>query len=190
MIEKIWAHSGDSHFLEPADLWHQIMPKARADRMPRTEMISDHEERVTVDGKSFVRSIPKIMRARGATGETIAEMSHRPPGARDVRQRLVDLAHQRKAQRVELFRAVQRDKRAPVEALGKNELIGHVPHSSGRSRAFFRQYQPSLRCSPRRKAAPLINPISAWAAGCRGGRDRCRRGPKQRIMHWQIEQAA
>ena len=91
MTDKIWAHSGDSHFIEPADLWHQIMPKAQADRMPRTEMISDHEERVTVDGNSFVRSIPKILRAKGATGETIAEMSHRPPGARDVRQRLVDL---------------------------------------------------------------------------------------------------
>ena len=31
------------------------------------------------------------MTARGATGETIAEMSHRPPGARDVRLRLQDL---------------------------------------------------------------------------------------------------
>ncbi|HZQ58171.1 MAG TPA: amidohydrolase family protein [Acidimicrobiales bacterium] len=91
MTEKIWAHSGDSHFIEPADLWHQIMPKAQADRMPRTELLSDHEERVTVDGKSFVRTIPKILRAKGATGETIAELSHRPPGARDVRQRLRDL---------------------------------------------------------------------------------------------------
>ena len=56
---KIWAHSGDSHFLEPDDLWHQILPKEVADRMPRTEMISENEERVTVDGKSFTRSLPK-----------------------------------------------------------------------------------------------------------------------------------
>ena len=84
MTDKIWAHSGDSHFLEPADLWHQILPKAQADRMPRTERIADTEERVTVDGKSFTRKLPKIMTAKGATGETIAEMSHRPPGARDV----------------------------------------------------------------------------------------------------------
>ena len=27
MTEKIWAHSGDSHFLEPDDLWHQILPE-------------------------------------------------------------------------------------------------------------------------------------------------------------------
>jgi predicted TIM-barrel fold metal-dependent hydrolase len=91
MTEKIWAHSGDSHFLEPDDLWHQILPKAQADRMPRTERISDHEERVTVDGKSFTRELPKILTAKGATGETIAEMSFRPPGARDVRLRLRDL---------------------------------------------------------------------------------------------------
>ncbi len=89
--DKIWTHSGDSHFLEPADLWHQIMPKAQADRMPRTEMIADDEERVTVDGTSFTRKVPKIFTAKGATGETIAEMSHRPPGSRDVNLRLADL---------------------------------------------------------------------------------------------------
>jgi predicted TIM-barrel fold metal-dependent hydrolase len=89
--EKIWTNSGDSHFLEPDDLWHQIMPKSQADRMPRTELIGASEERVTVDGKSFTRAIPKIATAKGATGETIVEMSHRPPGARDVRLRLLDL---------------------------------------------------------------------------------------------------
>ncbi len=91
MTNKIWTHSGDSHFLEPADLWHQIMPKELADRMPQTEMLSESEERVTVDGKSFVRNVPKIFTAKGASGETIAEMSHRPPGSRDVRLRLKDL---------------------------------------------------------------------------------------------------
>lgn len=91
MSEKIWAHSGDSHFLEPDDLWHQILPTRQADRMPRTEMISEDEERVTVDGRSFTRTLPKVMTAKGETGETIAEMSHRPPGARDVRKRLADL---------------------------------------------------------------------------------------------------
>jgi predicted TIM-barrel fold metal-dependent hydrolase len=89
--DKIWAHSGDSHFLEPPDLWHQILPKAQAERMPWTEMVGENEERVHVDGKSFTRTLPKIMTAKGATGETIAEMSHRPPGARDPRLRLKDL---------------------------------------------------------------------------------------------------
>jgi hypothetical protein len=77
--EKIWTHSADSHFLEPKDLWHQFLPKAQAERMPRVEQISDDEERVHVDGKSFVRPIPKIMKARGSDGLTIAELSHRPP---------------------------------------------------------------------------------------------------------------
>jgi predicted TIM-barrel fold metal-dependent hydrolase len=91
MREKIWAHSGDSHFLEPADLWHQIMPASQADRMPRTEMIAEDEELVTVDGKSFTRKVPKVFTSKGSTGETIAEMSHRPPGSRDVNLRLADL---------------------------------------------------------------------------------------------------
>jgi len=91
MTEKIWAHSGDSHFLEPDGLWDQILPKAQADRMPRREVLSEREERITVDGKSFTRPIPKIMRAKGSTGETIAQLEFRPPGSRDVRLRLADL---------------------------------------------------------------------------------------------------
>lgn len=90
-VDKIWSHSGDSHLLEPVDLWHQILPKAQADRMPRTERISDSEERVTVDGKSFTRPLPKIMTVKGSTGETIAEISARPPGARDLKLRMQDL---------------------------------------------------------------------------------------------------
>jgi predicted TIM-barrel fold metal-dependent hydrolase len=88
---KIWAHSGDSHLLEPDDLWHQIMPKKQADRMPRTERISDSEELVTVDGKSFTRALPTIMTRKGTTGETIAEISQRPPGSRDLKLRMIDL---------------------------------------------------------------------------------------------------
>jgi len=91
MTNKIWANSADSHFLEPADLWHQIMPKAQADRMPQTEMISETEERVTVDGKTFTRAVPKIMTAKGSTGETISELSARPPGSRDINLRMKDL---------------------------------------------------------------------------------------------------
>ena len=92
MADKIWAHSGDSHFLEPEDLWHQIMPASQADRMPRTTRIGEDEELVEVDGKSFTRKLPKVFTAKNAvTGETIAEMSHRPPGARDVKLRLKDL---------------------------------------------------------------------------------------------------
>jgi predicted TIM-barrel fold metal-dependent hydrolase len=88
---KIWANSGDSHFLEPDDLWHRILPTALAERMPWTERVGEDEEIVHVDGRSFSRKLPKLMTRKSSTGETIAEMSHRPPGARDVHARLADL---------------------------------------------------------------------------------------------------
>jgi hypothetical protein len=76
MTEMLWTHSGDSHFIEPDDLWHRILPKAQADRMPRTTKLSDVEELVEVDGKSFTRKIPKIQLVKNReTGETIGEMS-------------------------------------------------------------------------------------------------------------------
>jgi predicted TIM-barrel fold metal-dependent hydrolase len=91
MTTKLWADSGDSHFLEPADLWHQIMPKAQADRMPRTRLIGENEELIEVDGKSFTRTLPRLMTAKSSTGETIGEMSSRPPGSRDLKLRMPDL---------------------------------------------------------------------------------------------------
>jgi predicted TIM-barrel fold metal-dependent hydrolase len=94
MTTTIWAHSGDSHFLEPEDLWHQILPVRQADRMPRSERIADDEEIIHVDGKSFRRPLPKIFTKRGEDGNTIAELSSRPPGARDVSARLRDLDHE------------------------------------------------------------------------------------------------
>jgi len=90
-MQKIWAHSGDSHFLEPEDLWQQILPPKQAARMPRSEKVSDDEEIVHVDGQSFRRKLPKIMTKRVEGGMTIADLSARPPGARDVKARLVDL---------------------------------------------------------------------------------------------------
>ncbi len=92
--QKIWTDSGDSHFLEPPDLWQQILPRRQAARMPRSEVISDHEELVSVDGKRFTRQLPKLFWAKGTGGETIAEMSHRPPGSRDIKLRLDDLDHE------------------------------------------------------------------------------------------------
>ncbi len=90
-MSKMWANSGDSHFLEPDDLWFQILPSRLAERMPRAERVGDDEEIVHVDGQSFQRKLPKIMTRKGADGLTIAELSARPPGARDIRSRLLDL---------------------------------------------------------------------------------------------------
>ena len=87
----LWAHSGDSHFLEPEDLWHQILPPKLAERMPRSEKVDDNEEIVHVDGKSFRRQLPKVVTKKGADGQTIGELSVRPPGARDPVARLQDL---------------------------------------------------------------------------------------------------
>lgn len=95
---KVWANSGDSHYLEPDDLWDQILPKHLAERMPRTEKVSETEEIVHIDGQSFRRQLPPATKAlikgevRGEEVEgTLFDISHRPAGSRDPQARLVDL---------------------------------------------------------------------------------------------------
>lgn len=88
---KIWAHSGDSHILEPDDLWRQLLPKKQAERMPWTELVVDGEEVVHVDGKSFSRQIPKTLTKTDAEGNNIMDLSFRPPGGRDPKARIADL---------------------------------------------------------------------------------------------------
>src|SRR3974377_1918206 len=91
-MTKLWANSGYSHFLEPEGLWHEILPTALADRMPRSERVGEDEEIVYVDGQSFPRRIPRILTRKDHNNEmTIEEWSERPPGARDVRARLTAL---------------------------------------------------------------------------------------------------
>src|SRR5688572_15688220 len=57
--ERLWTHSGDSHFIEPPDLYRKNLPAAIADRLPRSERISDEEEIVHIDGRQLRRKIPK-----------------------------------------------------------------------------------------------------------------------------------
>ena len=90
-METVWAHSGDSHFLEPEDLWKRIVPAKEAACVPRSEKVGGDEEIIHVDGQSFRRKLPTVMTKRTEAGETIAEMSARPPGARDVQAGLLDL---------------------------------------------------------------------------------------------------
>ena len=83
---KIWVNSGDSHFLEPEDLWTTSLPTALAERMPRT--VKDEEagtETVHIDGQQFVRKLPNPALTE------FREASSRPPGARAVAPRLLDL---------------------------------------------------------------------------------------------------
>ncbi len=83
---KIWAHSGDSHFLEPDDLFLSSMPEDLAMRMPRSVKDADGEwETVHVDGQQFRRQLPQ-----GAQKE-FYEASSRAPGAGNTALRLIDL---------------------------------------------------------------------------------------------------
>jgi predicted TIM-barrel fold metal-dependent hydrolase len=95
--EKVWANSGDSHFLEPEDLYYQILPKELADRMPRSEK-TESEEMVYIDGTSIgPRPLPRMgsitgdLRGEHVENMSLMEISHRPPGARDIRKRMTDL---------------------------------------------------------------------------------------------------
>jgi len=85
-MKKMWANSGDSHFLEPEDLWRTRLPARLAELMPHSVKDADGEwETVHVDGQQFRRRLPKPAQ------QEFLEASHRPPGARDARKRLVDL---------------------------------------------------------------------------------------------------
>lgn len=91
---KIWAHSGDSHFIEPKDLWTDILPKALADRMPRieeVEMDGRPMERIHVDGQVFHFPIPKVAQKRTDGKKSMAELSHAAEGARNLNARIADL---------------------------------------------------------------------------------------------------
>jgi predicted TIM-barrel fold metal-dependent hydrolase len=58
MTDKIWANSGDSHFIEPTEAW-EALPASLRDRMPRSVKDESGEfETVSVDGQSFQRKMP------------------------------------------------------------------------------------------------------------------------------------
>ena len=79
--DKIWAKSGDSHVMEPHDLWKDNLPAHLADRGPRTER-TEKSETVFVDGQTVFRTLPAFADAG------------RPPGTDDLQQRLRDMDHE------------------------------------------------------------------------------------------------
>ena len=86
---KIWANSGDSHLVEPDDLFTTRLPADLARRMPRSEKDPDGRwETVHVDGKEFRRRMPGSGLVDPVTGLTVDE---RAPGANDPHLRLKDL---------------------------------------------------------------------------------------------------
>jgi predicted TIM-barrel fold metal-dependent hydrolase len=91
-MDKIWANSGDSHYLEPDDLYSSELPPDLVEFLPRT--VKDEKagiETIYVDGASFTREIPTSVRKRTADGLSIGELNSRPPGSRDPVARLKDL---------------------------------------------------------------------------------------------------
>ncbi|HWY00451.1 MAG TPA: amidohydrolase, partial [Mycobacterium sp.] len=83
---KLWANSGDSHFIEPEDLWRSRLPKRLADLVPRSEKDPDGTwESIHVDGQVFRRRLPSIAQ------EEFIQATVAAAGARDVDKRLADL---------------------------------------------------------------------------------------------------
>jgi predicted TIM-barrel fold metal-dependent hydrolase len=93
--EMIWADSGDSHLVEPADLFSANLPADLAERMPRSVKDPDGEfETVYIDGESFRRKLPKIetiMKNMARPEDDASDPIHRAPGANDPDLRLKDL---------------------------------------------------------------------------------------------------
>ncbi|ORW51682.1 amidohydrolase [Mycobacterium paraense] len=83
---KLWANSGDSHFLEPEDLWSSRLPRRLAERVPRTEKDPDGRwETIHVDGQVFRRRLPSPAQQEFMAATVAAA------GSRDVDKRLSDL---------------------------------------------------------------------------------------------------
>ena len=86
---KIWTNSGDSHVIEPENLWRDSVPERYSELMPHSVKDADGDwETVHVDGKSFRRKLP------GKAQLEFMESSMRAPGAFDLSKRLVDLDHE------------------------------------------------------------------------------------------------
>jgi len=84
-MSKIWANSGDSHFIEPDDLWSKHLSKELAELVPRAVKNPDGlTETVYVDGQSFERRLPN------PTQREFGELASRAPGFKDFTQRIPD----------------------------------------------------------------------------------------------------
>src|ERR1700733_11218315 len=80
---KIWTNSGDSHAIEPPNLYRDNMPAHYAERMPRSEFV-DGNIVTHIDGKTITRRGPG-----GANVEMMEAM--RAQGGNDNSKRMADL---------------------------------------------------------------------------------------------------
>lgn len=93
--KKIWANSGDSHLIEPPDLFEKL-PEHLREKMPRSVKDPSGEfETIYIDGQSFERPMPKPGRGTGAgampEGTDPDEFINRAIGGNDPAKRLTDL---------------------------------------------------------------------------------------------------
>ena len=87
-VAKIWANSGDSHVVEPRDLFRTVLPADLAARMPRSVPDPDGRwETLHIDGREFRRRL-SAGQLKDERGRTIMD---RAPGANDPHRRLDDL---------------------------------------------------------------------------------------------------
>lgn len=88
-MTKYWANSGDSHLVEPPDIFTARMPADLAERMPRSVKDDDgSHETLFIDGQEFRRRMPKADMLVDDEGHTVEQ---RAPGANDMQLRHVDL---------------------------------------------------------------------------------------------------
>ncbi len=90
---KIWANSGDSHVMEPADLWSRPssgMPGHLVDRTPHTERDRRHES-IYVDGQVVFRTLNDFAgdsRAPGSYDHTRETLHSLFDGVPDIADRM------------------------------------------------------------------------------------------------------
>ena len=96
---KIWANSGDSHLVEPRDLFDRL-PEHLRERMPRSVKDPNGEfETIHIDGQSFVRPMPQRTESTGRgvghgampEGTDPSEFVRRFVSGNDAATRLSDL---------------------------------------------------------------------------------------------------
>jgi len=91
-VQKLWSNSGDSHLVEPRDLFESRLPSHLAERMPRSVKDPDGEwETVHVDGGEFRRRMPKFATDPSEFRGLDGSVGVRAPGANDPHLRLKDL---------------------------------------------------------------------------------------------------
>ena len=79
---RIWTKSGDSHFMEPDDLWRHLLPAKQAERMPRIELIDDgtfgHAQKTLHDLFDDVTPEVRARIARAAFEERLPHVAPAP----------------------------------------------------------------------------------------------------------------